>query len=173
MTRQPWRAVPVVLVLGACLAIPATTLATAPSTSPTVTSPISFAAGTLCHDEILFENLALNSRDSLFAPGPDGAQRLLQRGFGASRVTDEDSGNALEFKGGYAISIVFAADGTVRVDAAGTDILAWYFAGDDSELGAGIFHVTGRVTEWYASDGSFLRAAFSGTSTNVCDVLAA
>jgi hypothetical protein len=172
MTRHVPRTAVVVLTLMAALAVPAATLATAPSTSPTVTYPIPFAAGTLCEHAILFENLEINARDSLFAPGPSGRQRLLQRGFGASRVTDQDSGNSMEFKGGFAISVVFAADGTIRVDAAGTDVLAWYFAGDDSELGPGIFHVTGHVTEWYASDGSFLRAAYSGTSVNVCNALA-
>jgi hypothetical protein len=160
------------IALTAALAIPAMALATAPTTTPTVAPPVSFAAGTLCDDAILFENVTVKGHDSLFAPGPHGDQRFLGRGFGSSIVTDLDSGNTLSFKGGVRITAVFAPDGSYRVDGSGTDILAWYFPGDDSELGSGIFHVTGHITEWYAADGTFIRATASGASVNVCDALA-
>ena len=50
-------------------------------------------------------------------------------------------------------------------------IFAWYLPGDDSDLGAGLFLVHGRIQEFYDTEGSFVRATFSGTAIDVCEAL--
>ena len=92
---------------------------------------------------------------------------------GISLVTNLATGATYSMKGGYQFSVTTAADGSVRVDARGTDIVAWYFPGDASELGPGLWDTNGHVTEWYAPDGSFVRATFAGVATDVCAALGA
>jgi hypothetical protein len=153
------------------VAVP-TAFAAPPQHSPSVAPPIEFAAGELCSDPIRFENTALRGKDTVFAPSPDGSERVLSRGYGASVVTDLETGATYSFQGGVQFTFVFSADGSTRVDARGRDFIAWYFPGDDSELGPGAFQVNGHLTEWYATDGTFIRATYSGKATNLCEALA-
>jgi len=100
-----------------------------------------------------------------------GSSRFMVRGMGVSRVTNLATGLVHNFQGGGRLTFVFAADGSMRVDGSGTDIIAWYFVGDDADVGPGVFDINGRLSEWYAPDGSFIRATFDGTATNLCDLL--
>ena len=88
----------------------------------------------------------------------------------SSRATDVTTGAFIESQGGTAIEYRFAADGSVV--ATGTGVLfAWYEEGVDSELGSGLFLVSGRVRETYDSDGNFVSSTFSGTAIDVCEAL--
>lgn len=153
------------------VAVP-TAIAAPPQHQPSVAPPIEFAAGELCSDAIRFENTALRGKDTAFAPSPDGSERVLSRGYGASIVTDLDTGATYSFQGGVQFTFVFSADGSTRVDAQGRDFIAWYFPGDDLELGPGAFQVSGHLTEWYAADGTFIRATYSGKAVDLCETLA-
>ena len=149
------------------VAVP-TAFAAPPQHQPTVAPPIEFVAGEVCTDAIKFENTALRGKDTAFAPSPDGSERVLSRGYGASVVTDLATGATYSFRGGVQLTFVFAADGSTRVDAHGRDFIAWYYEGDDSELGPGLYQVSGTATEWYAADGSFIRATYTGVVTDLC-----
>jgi hypothetical protein len=121
---------------------------------------------------MLIESPILRARDSLFDESASGSIRFLSRGFATQIVTNVANGNSLSFQGGYRVTSLVAADGSLRVDASGTGFVAWYLEGDNSELGPGLFHVSGHVTEWYDSDGTLIRATFRGTATNLCEALA-
>ena len=66
-----------------------------------------------------------------------------------------------------------AGDGSLRADATGRDFISFYLPGEPSVLGAGLFQLSGHVTEWYAPDGSYLGNAFSGTAVNLCNAVGA
>jgi hypothetical protein len=155
----------------AAMMLPAAVLAAPPQHSPTDVPPTVLDAGAPCRDAMRFENLELNGKDTAFAPAPSGSQRFLSRGSGVSRVTDLDNGNVYDFRGGVRILVTVAPDGSVRADASGRDYIAFYLPGDDSTVGPGLFQMSGHLTEWYAPDGSFLRAEFHGTAVNLCEVL--
>jgi len=161
-------AMAVIVITLSAFAVP-TAMAGAPESSPAIDSPLTLDE--VCTNPIHFANPKLKAKDSLFDAGRDGSQRLLTRGMGVSLVTDLVTGATYSFKGGFRLAFTFEADGSVRVDGSGTDILAWYFPGDDSELGPGLFDVNGHVTEWYAPDGSFIRATFHGKAIDVCAAL--
>ena len=118
-----------------------------------------------------FENTSINARDTVFDPARDGSFRILSRGSAVSRAVDQETGAVYPHARRLSFITTFAADGSVRVDATGTDIIAWYFPGDDSELGPGMWDINGHVTEWYAPDGSFIKATFSGHATDICAAL--
>ena len=157
----------------AAVLVPAGALAAPPTHSVSPNLPIEFPAGTVCADTIRFENLSLNAKDTAFAPGPSGSQRILTRGSGVSRVTNLDSGATYDMRGGFRIQLTFGADGSLRADATGTDFIAYYFEGDPSVIGAGLFRVSGHLTEWYGPDGSYLGNAVHGNAVNLCDALGA
>jgi hypothetical protein len=169
MTTRLTRALGLAAVGAAML--PAAVLAAPPQHSPTDVPPTVLDAGAPCQDAMRFENLELNGKDTTFAPAPNGSQRLLSRGSGVSRVTDLDNGHMYDFRGGSRILITIDADGSVRADASGRDYIAFYLPGDDSTVGPGLFQMSGHLTEWYAPDGSFLRAEFHGTAVNLCELL--
>lgn len=149
------------------LAAPAV-LAAPPEHSPIFAPPVSFAEGEVCVDAILFENLTLRGKDTAFAPAPDGDARFVSRGSGVSRVTNLATGQTYMIQGGVRFAISFVADGSVRVDARGKDFILWYYEGDDSELSPGLYQVSGTATEWYAADGTFIRATYTGVATDLC-----
>ena len=91
-------------------------------------------------------------RDTAFAPLPDGTARVIERGVAATSATDATTGAVLNTKGGSSLSFRFAADGSLVVVGTGW-IFAWYLPGDDSDLGAGLFLLHGRITETYDSEG--------------------
>jgi hypothetical protein len=82
-----------------------------------------------------------------------------------------DTGETLRFAGGFRISIVFNADGSIDADGTGS-LFAYYFPGDPSEIGTGWHHISGHLVEHYASDGTYLGNEFSGSSQNLCEALA-
>lgn len=75
--------------------------------------------------------------------------------------------------GGYRINIVINPDGSVDVDASG-NLFGWYYPGDPIiGLSAGVFAVSGRGVESYASDGSLVGARFyGGDVVDLCEALA-
>ncbi|HEX5828048.1 MAG TPA: hypothetical protein VFY23_11035 [Candidatus Limnocylindrales bacterium] len=143
-----------------------------PDRSPAVDEPIEFATGEVCAHAIRFENTVLRSSDTLFGPAPDGSQRLLGTGMAVSEVVDLVTLATYRMRGGFQFTYMFEPDGSIRVDGQGTGIIAWYYPGDNSELGPGLWDVDGRVTEWYAPDGTFIRASMSGGATDICGALA-
>ena len=155
----------------ASLALAPAALAGKPVTGPSANVPYVFAAGAPCTNAVVFENTSINSRDSAFDPSRDGSWRLLARGSAVSQVVDQETGAVYAMRGGYRFLVTFAPDGSFRVDGDGTDIIAWYFPGDDSDLGPGLWDTDGHVTEWYAADGTFLKATFSGHATDICAAL--
>jgi hypothetical protein len=161
------------IVVALSLAAAPTVLAAPPQHYPSAYPPIEFAAGEVCEDAIRFENLTLRSRDTAFVPAPDGDERYLSRGSGVSLVTNVRSGATYSFRGGVMGTLVFAADGSLRVDYSGNDFIAWYYPGDDSDLAPGLYQLSGHATEWYAPDGGFIRATFSGTAVDLCAALGA
>jgi hypothetical protein len=146
-------------------------LAGKPVTGPSANFPYAFPAGAPCTNPVVFENTSINSRDSAFDPARDGSWRLLTRGSAVSRAVDQITGAVYWMRGGYRFLATFAPDGSFRVDADGTDIIAWYYPGDDSELGPGLWDTDGHVTEWYDPNGAFIKATFSGHATNICAAL--
>ncbi len=153
--------------------LPAAALAAPPTHSVSPNLPIDFAAGTVCADTIRFENLSLNAKDTAFAPTPSGSERIVTRGSGVSRATNLDSGATYDMRGGFRIQLTFGADGSLRADATGTDFIAYYFAGDPSVVGSGLFRLSGHLTEWYGPDGSYLGNAFRGKAVDLCAALGA
>src|SRR3954466_12787893 len=80
-------------------ALPVAVLAAPPTHSTTPNVPSVFAPGEPCDDAMSFENSVLRGRDTVFAPAPDGSQRVLSRGSGVSTVTDLANGNRYDFQG--------------------------------------------------------------------------
>jgi hypothetical protein len=159
------------VTLLASLSLAPAALAGKPDTTPAANSPYTFLAGAPCTNAVRFENTSLTARDTVFDPARDGSVRILSRGSAVSRAVDLTTGAIYPMRGGYTFITTLAADGSVRVDANGTDIIAWYFPGDDSDLGPGMWDTDGHVTEWYAADGSFIKARFSGHATDICAAL--
>jgi hypothetical protein len=147
-------------------------IAAPPQHSPADNPVTVFAPGEVCADGIRFENFTLRARQTVFPSAADGSSRMLVRGMGVSRVTDLTTLATYDFTGGFQFNLTFAADGSFRVDAHGRDYVVWYLPGDDSELGAGLFQINGHATEWYAADGAFIRATYSGKATDLCAALA-
>ena len=170
--RRMWR-LTTPLVAGLLLSALAgsSALAAKPVTGPSPNNPYAFAAGEMCTNAVVFENTTLKARDSVFAVSKSGSQRILTRGMGVSRVVDQVTGATYHMKGGFGFRVTIAADGSVRVDGHGTDIIAWYYPGDDSDLGPGLFDINGSITEWYAPDGTFIKATAKGSATDICAAL--
>jgi len=160
-----------VATLVVALALAPAALAGKPATGPAANFPYTFLAGAPCANAVVFENTSINARDTVFDPARDGSFRILSRGSAVSRAVDQVTGAVYPMRGGYSFITTFAADGSVRVDATGTDIIAWYFPGDDSVLPPGLWDIDGRITEWYAPDGSFIKATFNGHATDICAAL--
>ena len=157
----------------AAVLLPGAVLAAPPSHYPSPNDPLVFDAGTVCEDAVLFENTTLRAKNTDFAPGSDGAQRLLTRGSGVSRVTNLDSGATYTFQGGVRVQITIGADGSLRFDGTGKLYIAWYYPGDASVVGPGLFQMSGRLTEWYAPDGTYIGNAFSGRTVDLCAAVGA
>ena len=166
-------AIVAVATLVAVLAVAPAALAGKPVTGPSPNFPYAFPAGAPCTNAVVFENTSINSKDSAFDPARDGSWRLLTRGSAVSQVVDQETGAVYSMRGGFHFQVTFAPDDSFRVDGAGTDIIAWYFPGDDSDLPPGLWDVDGRITEWYAPDGSFIKATFDGHATDICAALEA
>lgn len=154
-----------------CLMAATSALAAPPAHELIVSPPLEFGAGEMCAFPILLEATAERSKQTTFAVGPDGSQRLVTRGWATNRVTNLESGQSRTFMGGYRISIVFASDGSIEVDGTGV-LFAFYFEGDASDLAPGMHAVNGHAHESYAADGTFLSATFTGHSTNLCETMA-
>lgn len=146
-------------------------LAAPPTHERIVSPPAEYAAGELCSFAILLETVSENSKQTTFALGPNGSQRIVTRGVATTVITNLDTGETLTRKGGYRISVMIAADGSAEVDGTGA-LIAFYFVGDVSDLGPGLHSVNGHARESYAPDGTFLGATFKGTSVNLCEALA-
>jgi hypothetical protein len=173
-TTRRWRAaVSAATLLGLSLVATPVALAAPPEHSPTIAPPIEFPAGDVCGDAVRFENTTLRGGDTLFAPAPDGSQRLLARGSGVSLVTNLATGATYEMQGGVQITLTFAADGSVRADAHGSDFIAYYLAGDPFELGQGLYRIKGRLTEWYDPSGALIAARYSGKVVDLCEAIGA
>ena len=146
-------------------------LAAPPTHAPAVSIEVLVPGGDYCEHDVVLTNPTFRSHDTDFAALPDGTVRFRERGMASSRATDVATDAFIESKGGAAIVYRFAADGSVI--AVGTGLLfAWYLPGDDSELGAGLFLVNGRVREVYDTDGTFVSSTFSGSAIDVCEALA-
>lgn len=148
-------------------------LAAPPEHAMTVSTPIEFPAGDVCDDAVRFENTTLRGKDTVFAPAPSGRQRIVSRGSGVSLVTNLETGATYEFRGGVQITFTFAADGSLRADAHGSDFIAWYYEGDQSDLDPGLYQVSGHLTEWYDPQGALTGATYSGRVTNLCEAVGA
>jgi hypothetical protein len=158
----------------ACIALvvlPAAVLAAPPEHAREEIVPLDLPAGTVCVDAVRFEDTTLRAMDTLFAPGPTGTQRFTGRGSGVSVMTNTDTGATYAWQGGFRITTTIYADGSIRADASGTDFIAYYFPGDPSEIGSGVFRVTGHLTEWYAADGTYLGNRVTGTAVDLCAAL--
>jgi hypothetical protein len=169
----PARSRRVAAIAGAVIALTMvmapTALAGKPESGPSPNDPVTLDG--FCENSVDFRNTTLKGNESLFDPKHNGSQVWMTRGMGVSVVTDLVTGATYTFKGGYRFTVTWAPDGSYRVDGQGTDIIAWYFPGDDSDLGPGLWDIDGHLTEWYAADDSFLRATFSGAATDVCAAL--
>lgn len=157
--------------LAAVLAGPA--LAGKPDHSPEATTPTEFPAGDVCDFAVRFENTVERAKVTVFDPAPNGSERTLIRGYYEAVATNLEDGTTYREKGGAVLTIVVDADGSVRVDVRGTSFIAWYYEGDESNLEPGLYDVNGHATEWYAPDGTFIRAVVRGHVTNLCNELAA
>ena len=159
--------VAVILAVGA-----ASSVVAAPPTHESVPSePLEFAAGEMCSFAIRLEVTATQAKSTTFAPGPNGDQRTVSRGVTTNRATNLDTGETWTRTAGSRISVVASADGSLEFDGTG-GLYAFYFVGDQSDLGPGLHSVSGHVHESYGPDGSFLGATFRGTSVDLCEVLA-
>ena len=127
----------------------------------------------VCDFPVRLEKVREKFKDMLFGTSPDGSQRILSRGFFDGRATNVDSGEFLTSTGGGRATFTFEADGSVRVDISGAILFAWYLPGDDVNIEPGLYHVQGHVTEWYAPDGTLIRAVVRGHAVDVCEALAA
>jgi hypothetical protein len=159
----------VIVSLALLVAAPAA-LAAPPQHSPAEPPDLVLPGGDFCEHDVVLSTSSHGLRDTAFAPLPDGTERVIERAVAATRATDATTGAFLDTKGGSSLVFRFAADGSLVVAGTGW-IFAWYLPGDDSDLGAGLFLVHGRITETYDSAGTFVNATFSGTSIDVCEAL--
>ena len=135
-------------------------------TAPT----LEFAAGEVCDFPVSVEALDAD-KVTIFAPGPDGTVRIHSSGIGRNRIANLTTGASSTYQGGFSVNIRIEADGSIVFDGSG-DLTAFYFPGDNSELGPGLFEVHGHLVERYAPDGSLIAATYSGQARNLCDVVA-
>jgi hypothetical protein len=159
----------VIAVMALIVAAPAA-LAAPPQHAPAEPPDLVLPGGDFCEHDIVLSSVSNGLRDTAFAPLPDGTERVIERGVAATSATDATTGAVLDTKGGSSLTFRFAADGSLVVVGTGW-IFAWYLPGDDSDLGAGLFLVHGRITETYDSEGTFVNATFTGTSIDVCEAL--
>lgn len=161
------------------LSLVAASVLVALATSPVVAAPPEHTPGHLdplvlegvCDFPVRLENVREKFKDTLFGPAPDDSVRFLSRGFFDGTATNVTTGAYLTSKGGGRVTIRFEGDGTVRVDVTGAALFAWYFPGDDVNVEPGLYHVQGHGTEWYAADGSLVRAIVRGHVVDVCEAL--
>lgn len=124
-----------------------------------------------CDFPVVIDNAVDRGKTTVFAAAPSGSERTLVRGFFEGLITNTATGATHSSVGGASVRFVFYPDGSIRADGMGTSFVAWYFEGDDVNVEAGLYDVNGHVTEWYAADGSFIRAVVHGKATNLCEVL--
>jgi hypothetical protein len=155
------------LVMVALLLSAAPAAASPPVHSSEPLPPARFAAGEVCPFAIEFGTTTERSKQTTFAVKKDGSQRFLDRGFAAGYATNLDTGMTIDSRGGYMISVVVDADGSVRADAHGR-FFAYYFPGDRSDIGVGLFAVRGHVTERYSPDGTLIGTRTTGRVTDLC-----
>jgi len=132
--------------------------------------PNQFAAAELCPFAVEFGATTDRSKQTTFAVKKDGSQRFLDRGFAAGYATNLETEMTIDHAGGYMISVVINADGSVQADGHGR-FFAYYFAGDRSDIGVGLFAVEGHVTEWYSADGMLIGTRTTGHVTDLCEAL--
>ena len=158
------------LAAAVALLLPAAALAAPPQHAPAEPPDLVLPGGDFCEHDVVLSTPTHRLHDTAFAPLPDGTARFVERGMAATRATDVTTGAVLDTKGGSSLVFRFAADGSLVVAGTGW-IFVWYLPGDDSDVGPGLFLVHGRATETYDTEGTFVKATFTGTAMDVCEAL--
>jgi hypothetical protein len=148
-------------------------LAAQPTHAPSeILEPLELPAGTSCDFGVTINTTVLNAKTSIWEE-EDGTVRLLDRGYADGYAESED-GSRITHRGGYRIEIVFHPDGSIDFHGSGT-LFGWYFDGDPivGLADPGAYAISGRLSEFYAPDGSLASAHFyGGNVVNLCDALA-
>jgi hypothetical protein len=101
----------------------------------------------------------------------DGSVVTVTVGRSTLRVTNLDEpSNRRIVSGPYVFTLLERPDGSIRADLVGTGI-GFYFAGDPTDLGQGLWALRGHATEWYDADGNLVNARFRGHSADLCAAL--
>ncbi|MBW3612364.1 MAG: hypothetical protein KY392_00725 [Chloroflexi bacterium] len=127
-----------------------------------------------CGFPVLLEDQFAKVKELIFPPDGEGNQRIIVTGIYKSTLTNETTGEAIGINIPGKLTIHFLADGSSVWHGSG-HILVWYTPdqADESELGAGLFLVRGRVTEVYDADFNLIEATSTGRVTDLCAQLAA
>jgi hypothetical protein len=158
-----------VLAAVGTLVLATSVLGAKPAITPAPYPPLAFPAGSVCDFAISGTTSIDQTVKKVFSPDSRGTQRIMLSGHLAGTLTSPYASLTSNFTDQVIIRI--SSNGSTRVDAHGR-ILAFYFAGDPSELGQGLFLVVGHLTEFYAADGTLLSATASGQVTDLCATLA-
>ena len=101
----------------------------------------------------------------------DGTVVTVIAGRSTLRVTNlEEPSNRRIVAGPYVYTQLAKVDGSLRVDVVGAAI-GFYFEGDPTNLGQGLWALRGHATEWYDAEGNLLQARFRGHSVDLCAAL--
>jgi len=80
------------LAAACALLLPAAALAAPPTHAPAVSFPVDLPAGDYCEHAVVLTNPSFRSKDTQYAPLPDGTIRIRDRGMASSLATDVTTG---------------------------------------------------------------------------------
>jgi hypothetical protein len=125
-----------------------------------------------CEFPVLVEDSFARFQILTFGEDADGNVRSDIQATFRGTLTNEDTGASMPYVLAGRAALRFWADGRTSTAGSGTG-LAWYDAASAaaSQLGQGIFLVSGRVTEQYDADGNLVDATARGRIVDVCAAL--
>jgi hypothetical protein len=136
------------------------------------TEPAVFEIEGICDFPVLGEDSVARFQILTFAEDADGNVRSDIEQIFRGTLTNEDTGASMGYVLAGRGAFRFWADGRTSLAGSGTT-LAWYDAASAaaSQLGQGIFLISGRITEQYDADGNLVAATARGRIVDVCAAL--
>ena len=151
-----------VLAVGGALA--SAGLAPPPVKEPLVSEPMEFPAGVVCPFPVLGETVSGNESITFFASG-----RFHITGEGSTRFTNLETDESIVLDTSGVVTFTPLEDGNLAITGSGRNL--FFFLPQDVE-GAGIFLITGRISEILDSSTDTITSSSStGRRVDVCAAL--
>jgi hypothetical protein len=125
-----------------------------------------------CGFDVLLADEFAKVKELAFPADEQGNQRVVVSGVYRSVLTNLESGASIRIKTMGSLTYTFRADGTIRSAGHGNTLVG-VAATDVSDLGQGLFIVSGQVVHEMDADFNALSGSVTGTVRDLCAELAA